>query len=85
MIKAEEVVNKLYKAYGGDSGYLLGLEPKYRDTVQVIVGFTLDYNKSEDKIKLLEHENKALKESVDSLIATNKLLERQYKELEEIK
>lgn len=42
MNKAERITNELYKAYASDSGYLLGLEPKYRDTVQVIVKFTLD-------------------------------------------
>ncbi len=42
MNKAERITNELYKAYGSDAGYLLGLEPKYRDTVQVIVKFTLD-------------------------------------------
>lgn len=48
MKNVEEVVNELYEAYGTDSGYLLGLEPKYRDTVRVIVKFTLDYNKGEE-------------------------------------
>ncbi len=47
MIEAERITNELYKAYGSDTGYLLGLEPKYRDTVQVIVKFTLDYDKGE--------------------------------------
>lgn len=48
MNNVEEIVNELYRAYGTDSGYLLGLEPKYRDTVQVIVKFTLEYNKGEE-------------------------------------
>ena len=46
MTKAQEVrgiINALYKAYGTDSGYLLGLELKYRDSVQVIVRFTLNH------------------------------------------
>ncbi len=45
MLNVEEVVNELYKAYESDTGHLLGLEPKYRDTVQVIVKFALEYNK----------------------------------------
>ena len=49
MMNVEKVVNELYRAYGSDTGYLLGLEPKYRDTVQVIVKFTLNYNKGEGK------------------------------------
>ena len=47
MNKAERITNELYKAYGSDTGYLLGLELKYRETVQVIVKFTLDYDKGE--------------------------------------
>ena len=43
MKEVEKITNELYKTYGNDTGYLLGLEPKYRDTVQVIVRFTLDY------------------------------------------
>ena len=47
MLNVEEVVNELYKAYGSDTGHLLGLEPKYRDTVQVIVRFTLKNSKEQ--------------------------------------
>lgn len=43
--KAQEITGALYGAYGSDTGYLLGLEPKYRDTVQIIVKFVLEYNK----------------------------------------
>jgi len=43
--EVERITNELYKAYGSDTGYLLGLEPKYRDTVRAIVKFTLEYNK----------------------------------------
>ncbi len=49
MNKAEKITSALYEAYGSDTGHLFGLEPKYRDTVQVIVKFTLDYNKGKDK------------------------------------
>jgi len=54
MMNVEKVVNELYKAYGSDTGHLLGLEPKYRDTVQVIVKFTLDYNKGENQCQQLK-------------------------------
>jgi len=40
--EVERITDELYKAYGSDTGHLLGLEPKYRDTVQVIVKFALD-------------------------------------------
>jgi len=40
--EVERITNLLYGTYGSDSGHLLGLEPKYRDTVQVIIKFTLD-------------------------------------------
>jgi len=43
--KVERITNELYEAYGSDTGYLLGLEPKYRDIVRVIVKFTLEHNK----------------------------------------
>jgi len=45
--EAERITNELYEAYGSDTGHLLGLEPKYRDIVQVIVRFTLDKEKGE--------------------------------------
>lgn len=45
--KGEKITDALYKKYGSDTGYLFGIEPKYRDGVQVIVRFTLDYNKGE--------------------------------------
>ena len=48
--EVKEIVNELYKAYGGDTGYFLGLEPKYRDIVQIIVKFTLDYDKGKDNV-----------------------------------
>ncbi len=48
--EVKEIVNELYKAYGGDTGYFLGLEPKYRDTVQVIVKFALEHNKGEGEL-----------------------------------
>ena len=47
--EVERITNELYKAYGSDTGYLLGLEPKYRDTVQVIVKFALDYKRRMEK------------------------------------
>ena len=40
--EAKEITDMLYEEYGSDSGYLLGIEPKYRKSVQVIVRFTLD-------------------------------------------
>lgn len=43
--KIQKITDELYRTYGTDSGHLLGLEPKYRDTVQAIIRFTLDYNK----------------------------------------
>ncbi len=48
--KVERVTNKLYRAYGSDTGYLLGLEPKYRDTVQVIIRFALNYDKGKGEL-----------------------------------
>ena len=48
--EVKEIVNELYKAYGGDTGYFLGLEPKYRDIVQIIVKFTLNYDKGKDNV-----------------------------------
>ena len=44
----EKTVDELYKVYGTDSGYLFGLAPKYRDSIQAIVRFTLNYNKGEN-------------------------------------
>lgn len=41
--EVKKITDELYEAYGSDTGHLLGLEPKYRDTVQVIVKFALDY------------------------------------------
>ncbi len=46
MIKEQEVkeiTDVSYKEYGSDSGYLLGIEPRYRDSVQVIVKFVLEF------------------------------------------
>ena len=48
--KVKEIVRELYKAYVSDTGHLLGLEPKYRDTVQVIVKFALEHNKGEGEL-----------------------------------
>ena len=39
--RAREITNGLYEAYGSDSGYLFSIEPKYRDSVQAIVEYTL--------------------------------------------
>ena len=45
--EVKKITNELYKTYGSDTGHLLGLEPKYQETVERIVKFTLDYNKGE--------------------------------------
>ena len=47
--EVDRITNELYKAYGSDTGHLLGLEPKYRDIVERIVKFTLDYVKGENR------------------------------------
>jgi len=47
--EVKEIVRELYKTYGSDTRHLLGLEPKYRDTIQVIVKFTLDYKREKNK------------------------------------
>ncbi len=39
--EVKEITDTLYKEYGSDSGYLLGIEPKYRESVEVIVKFVL--------------------------------------------
>ncbi len=48
--EVKKITDELYRVYGSDTGYLLGLEPKYRDTVRVIVKFTLDYDKGENNV-----------------------------------
>ncbi len=50
MDKAERITNESYKAYGSDSGYLLGIMPGLKDSVKVIVKFTLDYDKGKGEI-----------------------------------
>ena len=47
--EVEKITNELYGAYGSDTGYLFGLEPKHRNVVQAIVEFTLDHNKEEER------------------------------------
>ena len=41
--EVKKITDELYKTYGSDTGHLLGLEPKYRDIVEKIVKFTLEY------------------------------------------
>ncbi len=41
--EAKEITDVLYREYGSDSGYLLGIEPRYRDSVQVIVKFVVEF------------------------------------------
>ena len=39
--EASRITDKIYKAYGTDREYLLGLHPSQRNIVEVIVYFTL--------------------------------------------
>ena len=40
--KAKRITERIYLAYGTDSGYLFGILPNYRSAVEAIVQFTLD-------------------------------------------
>jgi hypothetical protein len=48
MIDSEELVQKIYRAYGSDSGYLFGLNPNQRPIVAAIVKAALQFIESED-------------------------------------
>jgi hypothetical protein len=42
---AKEIVERIYRAYGTDSGFLFGLPPEYKDAVETIVRVALNMDK----------------------------------------
>jgi len=45
--EALRITKHIYKVFGTDSGYLLGIEPDKRHSVEAIVQCTLDYKEIE--------------------------------------
>ena len=50
MKEVEKITNELYKAYGSDTGHLLGIMPGLKDSIKVIVKFILDYDKGKGEL-----------------------------------
>jgi hypothetical protein len=42
---AKEITERIYRAYGTDSGILLGIPAEYRDEIEVIVKVALEIDK----------------------------------------
>jgi len=41
--KAKEITDFLYDAFGSGTGYLFGISPEWRSSVEAIVGLTIEH------------------------------------------
>ena len=48
MDKAKEISDRIYRLYGSDSGYLLGIPPELKTAVEAIVKLTVNMVEEED-------------------------------------
>ena len=42
---AKEITERIYEAYGTDSGVLFGIPPAYRDEVEMVIKVALEIDK----------------------------------------